>query len=114
MAYPIRVVWSASKTEEPSLKVLMSAPKKKLKHAVDRNRVKRLLREAYRLQKKPLTDLVAEYGLQVQMAFIWIPNEVLDYPKVERKVADALTKIQQLVLPVSLEENVLKNDLDCH
>ncbi len=105
IAYPVRVVWSASKSEDsPSLKVLMSVPKKKLKHAVDRNRVKRLLREAYRLQKEELTILVAEQHLQVRMAFVWIPNEVLDYAKVEKKVLDALSKMQKLLSSEKQEE----------
>jgi ribonuclease P protein component len=106
IAYPVRVVWSASKSVySPSLKVLMSVPKKKLKHAVDRNRVKRLLRETYRLHKNELTTLVVEHGLQVRMAFVWIPTEVLDYVKVERKVKDAITKMQKLLILENQEEN---------
>jgi ribonuclease P protein component len=105
IAYPVRVVWSACITEnEPSLKVLMSVPKKKLKHAVDRNRVKRLLREAYRLQKNDLTTLVEEHRIQVRMAFVWIPSEVLDYPKVEKKVSDALSKMQKLLTSELIED----------
>lgn len=75
----------------------MSVPKKKLKHAVDRNRVKRMLRESYRLQKAELTQVIVEQRLQVCMAFVWIPNEVLDYAKVEKKVTDALLKMKNLL-----------------
>lgn len=95
IAYPVRIVWSYEKAEVASLKVLMSVPKKKLKHAVDRNRVKRLLREAYRHHKQALTSIVLEQELQVKVAFVWIPNELIEYAKVERKVVDALTKMHK-------------------
>lgn len=105
IAYPVRVVWTYEMAEAASLKVLMSVPKKKLKHAVDRNRVKRLLREAYRHHKQELSSLILEKGLQVKVAFVWIPNEVLEYAKVERKVADALSKMQK-----QLAQNTPKHD----
>lgn len=98
MSYPIRVVFLASKTVDATLvKVLMSVPKKKLKHAVDRNRVKRLLRESYRLNKQLLWDLATEKGLSLEIAFIWIPSEVLDYAKVEKKMKDAMAKFEKVL-----------------
>jgi ribonuclease P protein component len=95
MSYPMRVVWLAFKpVGEPEIRVVMSVPKKKLRHAVDRNRVKRLMREAYRLNRKPLWDLVNDKGLSLHIAFIWIPTEVLDYAKVEKKMKDAMVKFE--------------------
>lgn len=98
MSYPVRVVFQASKTmEKPRIQVLMSVPKKKLKHAVDRNRVKRLLREAYRLNKQSLWEKAVETGFSLEIAFIWIPSEVLDYAKVEKKMKDAIEKFGKLL-----------------
>jgi ribonuclease P protein component len=96
MAYPMRVVWMSYPAEsESSVQVVMSVPKKKLKHAVDRNRVKRHLREAYRLNKQELVDFAVEHRLSFRIAFVWIPSEVLLYEKINRKMAEVLGKIQR-------------------
>jgi len=107
IVYPIRVVWTASQADDSSsLQVLMSVPKKKLKHAVDRNRVKRLLREAYRLNKNSLTAVTTEQNLQVRMAFVWIPAEVFYFSKVEKKVFDALEKMQKILAAYAAEVKI--------
>lgn len=58
VAYPVRVVWMEKEREEqePPVQILVSVSKRHFKHAVKRNRVKRQLREAYRLAKQPLYD----------------------------------------------------------
>ena len=94
----MRVVWLAfDAVEDSEIRVVMSVPKKKLRHAVDRNRVKRLLREAYRLNKQTLWEQAIAQNLSIHVAFIWIPSEVLDYAKVEKKMKDALDKLEKLL-----------------
>lgn len=92
-AYPIRAV--ALEVEhhgsDAQVQVLFSVSKRHFKHAVDRNRVKRQLREAYRLNKSLLPE-VAE-GRQLLIAFIWITDHLLVSQKVNAALVKALTKV---------------------
>lgn len=71
-AFPLRAVWmvTARGSYDEPLQVLVSVPKKRLHHAVDRNRAKRQVREAWRLQKQVLLEkLPADKRLVV--ALMW-------------------------------------------
>ena len=91
MAYPIRVVFQ--QTEETGTRIMVSVSKRFFKRAVKRNRIKRQLREAYRLNKhilKPATG-----GLNI--AFLWISNDILPTQKVMDRMQNLLTKINESV-----------------
>src|SRR5689334_5548279 len=68
--FPVRAVYELLPAEEPGLKVGVSASKRYFKKAVDRNRIKRLLRETYRLQKEELVLQVKEAGLSGAVFFL--------------------------------------------
>jgi len=77
----------------PLPQLLISVPKKSFHHAVDRNRIKRLLREAYRTNKQPLLSLVAERRLALTMAFVYIGRDMSSATDVVPSVVKALTRI---------------------
>lgn len=89
-AYPLRMVYREVKHREgPQVKVLLSVPKRKLRHAVDRNRAKRQLREAYRLNKTTLLEaLQPKQGLH--LAFMWLSDKPVDSAFVAKKVVALL------------------------
>lgn len=74
--YPLRATFRNVPYEGhgPRVKVLLSVSKRRLRHAVDRNRAKRQLREAYRLQKQLLTDCLPE-NIGLHIAFIWLSEK---------------------------------------
>ena len=89
-AYPLRVVYrEVNHKEGPKVKVLLSVPKRKLRHAVDRNRAKRQLREAYRLNKTALLEaLPQKQGLH--LAFMWLSDKPVESAFVTKKVVNLL------------------------
>ena len=75
----------------------VGASRRNFKKAVDRNRIKRLTREAYRLKKEPLALLVKERQLSLSLFFIYTGKELPDYRLVSGKIAVALEKIMKEV-----------------
>ena len=71
-----------------------SVAKRNFKKASDRNRIKRLLREAYRNNKLPLYDKLSEKGLQVAMMLIYKGRGIPDHEVVEKNVAEILQKME--------------------
>ena len=90
VAYPMRVVFL--KTDVNMLhpvSVLISVPKKRIKSAVKRNRVKRMIREAYRLNKHQ----VVLGSSHVDVAFIYLKDDLSDYATIEKGMIKALKEL---------------------
>lgn len=73
--------------------ILIGASKRQLKKAVDRNRAKRLLREAYRKNKADLYFRLKTEQKQVAIAFIYQDNKLYDYLEVESFVKESLKRL---------------------
>lgn len=97
-AYPLRTVFRKTDrlpTGVP-VQVLISVPKKHFKHAVDRNRVKRQIREAYRRHKQPLCDAIpSEESLLI--GFIWVSDELSPSDIVNERIKKLLTRIGEKI-----------------
>jgi ribonuclease P protein component len=95
-SFPLRAVYkvvSPSATATP-VQILISVPKRRFHHAVDRNRVKRQVREAYRLHKSILADHVAADS-QLLLSFVWLSASHVPSAVVERCVVNILRRIAE-------------------
>ena len=76
-AYPLRAVFLTMpiKEKQPLATILISVAKKRFRHAVDRNLVKRRLREAYRLNKQPFIEELEKSGKCMAIAILYIDTK---------------------------------------
>ena len=97
MAFPMRVVWTTLRPDEAEgdarVAVMTIAPKRRLRHAVDRNHAKRLMREAYRQNKQPLIERATAAGVRLAIAFMLVTSDTLSQTYVERRMQSALRRI---------------------
>lgn len=85
LAYPLRIIYTP--TDKPESQFLISVPKKRLRHAVDRVQMRRRIREAYRLNRNLLGN--AKFNI----AFVYVANSLTDYHRVEAAMKRLLTQI---------------------
>ena len=90
-SYPLRFVWRTNGHRKAGMQFMISVPKKRLRHAVDRVAVRRRVREAYRLNRGLLGD-VAE--MPVDIAFIYLSDKVLPSSQIHAAMCRALEKVR--------------------
>lgn len=92
LAFPLRAVWRKNprRSSDAPLQFMISVPKKRLRHAVDRVKMRRRIREAFRLhhQEHPLAE-----DNKYDVIFIYVNSALLPYGKVERAMQKILTQI---------------------
>ena len=99
-AFPLRVVFMTMERAEgePPVQVLVSVSKRHFKRAVKRNRVKRQIREAYRLNKYILWDALQDRpDTAVAVAFLWLADELHDSKSVTASVTSLLRRIAEKI-----------------
>jgi ribonuclease P protein component len=90
LEYPIKTIFTSSDgapVDDKWPQVMVSVSSKKFKRAVDRNLIKRRLKEAYRKNK-------IEVKTKTEIAFIYIATDILEYAKIEKAMKKSLSKLQ--------------------
>ena len=84
------------RADEGPSRIVVSVPKRHFKRAVKRNRVKRQIREAYRLNKEILYHSPrSTHHSQLFLAFIWQSDEILPTAVVEERMKNLLTRLSE-------------------
>ncbi|MDE6297067.1 MAG: ribonuclease P protein component, partial [Muribaculaceae bacterium] len=110
--FPLRLVWRKITPDElkasfrdkipektGKLQMLVTIPKKKRRHAVDRVLLRRRIREAYRLNRLPLADVInnrEDIGT-LSIAFIYLGTENISYSEIEKRMINLLSRLEKKI-----------------
>lgn len=93
IAFPVRAVWRLNgRSSSDCPRFLVMVPKRRLRHAVDRVRMRRLIREAYRLNR----DLIPR-DAKLDVAFVYVDSSLRPYAEIEASMRRLLKKISENV-----------------
>lgn len=97
VVYPFRVVYSLLPSDNFDAKVIISVSKRRFRRAHDRNRIKRLMREVYRLHKGDiLYPTLVERSLNINFAIQYIAKEELSYKLLDEKMTKMLNQLKEI------------------
>ena len=83
------------------IKIGVSASSKKFKNAVDRNRIKRLIKENYRLNKQSLHDYLKDSNKQVAVFFMYIDKALPENALLQKKMPILIDKLIKTISETS-------------
>jgi ribonuclease P protein component len=93
--YPLKIYWkiSSDNHQKSSVRVALSVPKRKFKRAVDRNLIKRRIRESYRLNKYIVINPLRDKELNVIMIILFLSDEFISFDSVDALIRKLLHKL---------------------
>jgi ribonuclease P protein component len=91
--FPIKIFYELNQQQDNIIKAGVGVSRKNFRKSVHRNRIKRLLREAYRTEKTELLNYLEENKKQIALFFLYIDKKQPDYFSLKQTMQTALKKL---------------------
>ena len=95
--FPFRVMYLQPESQISPLQAGFTVSTRHFKKAVHRNRIKRLMRESYRLQKNSLKNLLEKDHKNLALFFIYTGKALPKYEEVFEKIGEALKRLEDVI-----------------
>lgn len=108
--FPFRISWLPIAESSAPVKIVISVPKRTFKRAVDRNRLKRQIREAYRKEKQKVYDVLEDLpagqaGKKILLMLVYTAKTKMEYRELEQKMTEALQRLNKILSTAWHENN---------
>ena len=97
MAFPLKIHWHAGDAKVPVLQAAIAVPTRHFKKAVDRNKIKRKMREAWRLHKNQLQEQTVAHNKTLYVFIVYVGNEIPDYSTLAEKTIISISKLKKYI-----------------
>ena len=107
--YPYKAFYQIRRTPHcgrSECKVVTSVPKRNFKHAVDRNRIKRQIRESFRLNYSHLQKTLVLQNVQIDLLCLYLPNELIPSSLLAEKMESLLERLSVMVTKIDTPPSV--------
>lgn len=104
LVYPLKAVYIFENEKHP-LQAGVSASKRNFKKAVDRNRIKRLIREVYRLQKPALENHLIQNKQSLSIFLMYVGKEMPEYIQLKESVEKIIKRMLKISEEVAFKDN---------
>ena len=93
--FPFRITWMEIAESTAPVKVVISVPKRSFKKAVDRNKIKRQIREVYRKEKQSVYDVLGDK--KILLMLIYTAKTKIEFKELEAKIIEGLVRLNKTV-----------------
>lgn len=95
--YPLKVMYRIHTGDSPGVKAGFTVPGRNFRNAVDRNRLKRRMRESFRLNQPDLEEFLNSGPVGLNLFFIYTSTREEDYPVIDRALRFLIASLQERI-----------------